>query len=98
MSQPTRTRREFITTASTIAAAAVLPTTVRAVQQAKAGRWPIGSHTRPFAGFRASQAANPDSDADGVPDVIEIATGTNPNVAVDTKVRVRAARPGSIAE
>jgi sugar phosphate isomerase/epimerase len=66
MSPHSRTRREFITTASTIAAAAVLPTTARGAQQAKAARWPIGCHTRPFAGFRASQADNPDYILDAV--------------------------------
>jgi sugar phosphate isomerase/epimerase len=36
------------------------------VQTSKSTRWPIGCHTRPFAGFRASQSANPDFILDAV--------------------------------
>jgi sugar phosphate isomerase/epimerase len=66
MSKHSRTRREFLTTASTIAAAAVLPVTAREMQAPGAVRWPIGCHTRPFAGFRATQAGNPDYILDAV--------------------------------
>lgn len=66
MSKHSSTRREFLTTASTIAAAAVLPVTAREMQAPGRVRWPIGCHTRPFAGFRATQAANPDYILDAV--------------------------------
>jgi sugar phosphate isomerase/epimerase len=58
-------RREFLVTASAAAAASVLPASARE-QAAKAAQWPIGCHTRPFTGFRASQAANPDYVLDAV--------------------------------
>src|SRR3954470_19596291 len=58
-------RREFLVTASAAAAASVLPVSARE-QAPRAAQWPIGSHTRPFTGFRASQAANPDYVLDAV--------------------------------
>jgi sugar phosphate isomerase/epimerase len=49
----------------------VLPLTAGAVAsavapQAASARWPIGCHTRPFAGFRATQTDNPDFILDSV--------------------------------
>src|SRR3954464_9737788 len=58
-------RREFLVTASAAAAASVLPVSARE-QAPRAAQWPIGCHTRPFTGFRASQAANPDYVLDAV--------------------------------
>src|SRR3954452_5597669 len=58
-------RREFLVTASAAAADSVLPVSARE-QAPKAAQWPIGCHTRPFTGFRAAQAANPDYVLDAV--------------------------------
>jgi len=58
-------RREFLVTASAAAAASVLPVSARE-QAPRAAPWPIGCHTRPFTGFRASQATNPDYVLDAV--------------------------------
>jgi sugar phosphate isomerase/epimerase len=64
-------RREFLAAASASAAAAWLPTStsIRDAQRVGAsagGAWPIGCHTRPFAGFRATQSSNPDYILDAV--------------------------------
>src|SRR5512132_4335605 len=59
MSIHSSSRREFLAAAS---AAAVAPWFPRLMKTA----WPIGCHTRPFTGFRASQAANPDYILDAV--------------------------------
>lgn len=66
MSTPSSTRREFLTAASAAAAAAMLPVSARAAEAAADPRWAIGCHTRPFAGFRASQASNPDYILDAI--------------------------------
>jgi sugar phosphate isomerase/epimerase len=66
MSTPSSTRREFLTAASAAAAAAMLPVSVRGAEAAPDSRWAIGCHTRPFAGFRATQASNPDFILDAV--------------------------------
>src|SRR6185369_964533 len=66
MSTPSSTRREFLTAASAAAAAAMLPVSVRDAEAAPDSRWAIGCHTRPFAGFRASQASNSDYILDAV--------------------------------
>ena len=67
MSITSSTRREFLTTASAAAAAAILPGAARGAELSpQPARWPIGSHTRPFTSFRASQAANPDYVLDAV--------------------------------
>ena len=66
MSTPSSTRREFLTAASAAAAAAMLPVSVGGAETAPDPRWAIGCHTRPFAGFRASQASNPDYILDAV--------------------------------
>ena len=47
-----RSRREFITTASAVAAAAVVPMSAQARPQAGMTRRTIGCHTRPFSRFR----------------------------------------------
>lgn len=61
------TRREFLATAaSAAAAAAILPASTRAAPPPQSAQWPIGSHTRPFATFRVSQAGNPDYILDAV--------------------------------
>jgi sugar phosphate isomerase/epimerase len=70
------TRRDFLGAVSVAGAAAMLPRLPAAeaapadlaVQNAAATapRWTIGSHTRPFAGFRASQPNNPDYILDAV--------------------------------
>jgi sugar phosphate isomerase/epimerase len=44
----------------------MLPVSVRGAEAAADSRWAIGCHTRPFAGFRASQASNPDYILDAV--------------------------------
>src|SRR5512132_1447866 len=59
MSIHSSSRREFLAAAS---AAAVAPWLQRALKT----NWPIGCHTRPFTGFRASQAGNPDYVLDAV--------------------------------
>jgi sugar phosphate isomerase/epimerase len=67
MSSESLSRRDFLTVASAAGAAAMLPLAGQAAaQRAAAARWPIGCHTRPFAGFRASQTANPDYILDAV--------------------------------
>ena len=66
MSTPSSTRREFLTAASAAAAAAMLPVSVRGAETVADSRWAIGCHTRPFAGFRATQASNPDFILDAV--------------------------------
>jgi len=66
VSKSSATRREFLATASAAAAAAVLPVSARAVEAPPPSRWPIGCHTRPFGGFRASQANNPDYILDAI--------------------------------
>jgi sugar phosphate isomerase/epimerase len=70
MSRCSRSRREFLTTASAAAAAAWLPATARAAQRGGApggpSGWPLGCHTRPFGTFRATQAANPDYVLDAI--------------------------------
>ncbi len=63
-------RREFLAAAAASAAAGWLPASASgwqpgAARSAGAG-WAIGCHTRPFAGFRASQSANPDYILDAV--------------------------------
>ncbi|MEP6914259.1 MAG: sugar phosphate isomerase/epimerase family protein [Acidobacteriota bacterium] len=63
--QSSSTRREFLATASAAVAATVLPRAAEA-QAPKAVQWPLGCHTRPFSGFRASQSANPDYVLDAV--------------------------------
>jgi sugar phosphate isomerase/epimerase len=62
------TRRQFVGVASMAGAAAMLPSSTAASPGQAAGttRWPIGCHTRPFAGFRASQADNPDFILDSI--------------------------------
>jgi sugar phosphate isomerase/epimerase len=64
-------RRRFLATASAAAASVSwFPPGVREAQRAATASataaWPIGCHTRPFAGFRASQTANPDFILDAV--------------------------------
>jgi sugar phosphate isomerase/epimerase len=66
MSKESRTRREFIATASALAAAAWMPAPARARQRAGGGKSVIGCHTRPFTTFRASQADNPDYALDAI--------------------------------
>jgi sugar phosphate isomerase/epimerase len=69
MSIDSRTRREFITTASAAAAAAWLPVSSSGAQRTAASRSassPIGCHTRPFTTFRATQADNPDYILDAI--------------------------------
>jgi sugar phosphate isomerase/epimerase len=69
MSTHPRTRREFIATASATAAAAWLPVTANGAQRsggATRSSHPIGCHTRPFTGFRATQADNPDYVLDAI--------------------------------
>jgi sugar phosphate isomerase/epimerase len=67
MSKGSRTRREFMTTASALAVAAWIPATGRPQQRAGGGgKSVIGCHTRPFTTFRASQADNPDYVLDAV--------------------------------
>ena len=60
-------RRDFLV-ASASAAAAWLPVSAFESQRsgARSAGWPIGCHTRPFAGFRASQSSNPDYILDAV--------------------------------
>jgi sugar phosphate isomerase/epimerase len=60
------TRREFLATAASAAAAAAMPASARGAARPQPARWPIGSHTRPFASFRASQAGNPDYILDAI--------------------------------
>ena len=55
MADQSRSRREFLTTASAVAAAAILPDAVHAGQPSKGARSMIGCHTRPFTRFRLSQ-------------------------------------------
>jgi len=73
MSQMSYSRRGFLGAVSAAGAAAILPRSAEAAvggqsaaTQNAATRWPIGSHTRPFAGFRASQPSNPDYILDAV--------------------------------
>jgi sugar phosphate isomerase/epimerase len=67
MSKDSRTRREFMTTASALAVAAWIPATGRPQQRTGGGgKSVIGCHTRPFTTFRASQADNPDYVLDAV--------------------------------
>lgn len=66
MTTPSSTRREFLAAASAAAAAAVLPVSARGTEAPLAVKWPIGCHTRPFSGFRAGQAGNPDYILDAV--------------------------------
>ncbi len=68
MSIHSSSRREFLAAASALVGPAFLPAgrAVRPRERAAAAPWPIGCHTRPFTGFRASQAANPDYVLDAV--------------------------------
>jgi sugar phosphate isomerase/epimerase len=76
MDHSSLTRRDFLGAVSVAGAAAVLPragaldtaAADAATQNAAAAapHWSIGSHTRPFAGFRASQPNNPDYILDAV--------------------------------
>ena len=75
MSIQSTSRREFLSAASATASALWLPSVVRRpaasafrrTSRAPAiARWAIGCHTRPFAGFRASQSSNPDYILDAV--------------------------------
>ena len=63
-SQSSSTRREFLATAAA-AAAAAMPVSAQP-QTARAVSWPLGCHTRPFGGFRANQASNPDYILDAI--------------------------------
>jgi sugar phosphate isomerase/epimerase len=60
------TRREFIATASTAAAAAALTTGTAEAQRSGSTRLVIGCHTRPFSSFRATQTSNPDYILDAI--------------------------------
>jgi sugar phosphate isomerase/epimerase len=69
MSTDSRTRREFIATASAAAAAAWLPVSADGAQRSGTGNRStsaIGCHTRPFTTFRAAQADNPDYVLDAI--------------------------------
>jgi len=55
MPDQSRSRREFLTTASAIAAAAMLPDAAYGGQGTKGGRSMIGCHSRPFSRFRLGQ-------------------------------------------
>ena len=70
MSIHSPSRRQFLAAASAAVSASWLPPVARDAQRAETRpattAWPIGCHTRPFAGFRASQAANPDYILDAV--------------------------------
>ena len=71
MRRLSRSRREFLSTASAVAAAAWLPATARGAQRAgaapgKAAGLPLGCHTRPFGTFRTTQAGNPDYILDAI--------------------------------
>jgi sugar phosphate isomerase/epimerase len=70
MSMHIPSRREFLAAASAAASASWFPSVARDAHRSgtrsTATAWPIGSHTRPFTGFRASQAANPDYILDAV--------------------------------
>jgi sugar phosphate isomerase/epimerase len=52
--------------ASAAGAAAILPLSHGTGETAQAQTWQIGCHTRPFGGFRATQAGNPDYVLDSV--------------------------------
>src|SRR5687767_900066 len=54
MNERSHSRRDFLTTASAIAAAAMLPAAVRGAQDSKGTRFMIGCHLRPFSRFRLS--------------------------------------------
>src|SRR5437016_2275713 len=65
-------RREFLAAVSAGGAVALLPSSDLAAAPSAAfqrgpapAKWPIGSHTRPFAGFRATES-NPDYILDAV--------------------------------
>ena len=60
------TRRDFMSAASAAGAAAILPLSPGTSAAAQAKTWQIGCHTRPFGGFRATQAGNPDFILDSV--------------------------------
>ena len=70
MSMHSPSRREFLVAASAAASASWFPAAARNAQKtggrAATTASPIGCHTRPFAGFRASQTANPDYILDAV--------------------------------
>jgi sugar phosphate isomerase/epimerase len=55
MNSLSSSRREFLATASTVAAAAILPVAAHEAQDSKGARSMIGCHTRPFSRFRLSQ-------------------------------------------
>jgi sugar phosphate isomerase/epimerase len=57
MTDPIRSRREFLATASAAAAAAILPASAHAAQGSKGTRSMIGCHTRPFSRFRLDHDA-----------------------------------------
>jgi sugar phosphate isomerase/epimerase len=75
MSESSLTRRDFLGVASAAGVAAMRPLSL-STQPQRAGsgdasasnpkNWVIGCHTRPFAGFRASQPNNPDYVLDAV--------------------------------